>query len=256
MKKKVRNIFLGMLGTLLISANAHALILADVVWAIDTSGSMGDDIAQVKQRITEFDTAMTTNGIDARYGLVRFGGSETLIQDIVDFSTFTAVGSPFSLLTANGGGNEDGVNALGAALGATFRANSVKNLVLVTDENDDSSVAEVATVIAALTGVNPLVNIIGNPGSVGLANGSGSVPEPNTYPELATTFGGQFFSITDFRADPATFFTNFVNTKVQEIIDAGCDPNTQACDVPEPGIIALFGLGLAGLGIFRRRRVV
>jgi von Willebrand factor type A domain/PEP-CTERM motif len=256
MKKLIRIILLGLFAPFIFISNAHALILADIVWAIDTSGSMGGDITQVKQRITEFNTAMTNNGIDAHYGLVRFGGSETLIQDIVDFTTFTAVGSPFATLTANGGGNEDGVNALGVALTASFRANSVKNLVLVTDENDDSSVAEVANVLASLAAVDPLVNIIGNPNSVGLANSNGAVPEPNTYPELATLYGGQFFNILDFRNTPQTFFTNFINTKVQEIINEGCNPQLEDCGtVPEPGTLVLLGLGLIGLRFAKKRSI-
>lgn len=254
MKKFIRVLLIGLCAPFVFAANANAVILADIVWAIDTSGSMGGDITEVKQRITEFNTAMVNNGIDAHYGLVRFGGSETLIQDIVDFTTFTAVGSPFTNLTANGGGNEDGVNALGTALTANFRANSVKNLVLVTDENDDSSVSEVASVLSSLAQIDPLVNIIGNPNAVGLANGSGSVPEPNTYPELATLYGGQFFNILDFRNTPETFFTNFVNTKVQEIIDAGCNPQLEDCStVPTPGTLALFGLGFLGLRLAQKR---
>lgn len=257
MNKLIKVILTSLVFFICLTSKANAVILADIVWVIDTSGSMGGDIAEVKSRILEFDTAMTNNGIDANYGLVRFGGSETLIQDITDFATFTAAGSPFTLLTANGGGNEDGVNALGQALTATFRANAVKNLVLVTDENDDSTIAEVANVLLTLEGVNPLINIIGNPSAVGLANG-GAVAEPNTYPELATAFGGQFFNILDFRNDPAGFFSNFVNTKVQEIIDEGCDPATdpnQCASVPVPGTLALFGLGLAGLGFYRRKKV-
>ena len=85
------------LSALLVSTIAHAAILADIVWVIDTSGSMGGDIAEVKARILEFDTVMTSNGIDARYGAVRFGGTASLIQDITDFATFTAAGSPFTL---------------------------------------------------------------------------------------------------------------------------------------------------------------
>lgn len=229
-------------------APTSAAIIADVVFVIDTSGSMGDDIAQVKARIGDFNTAMTTNGIDARYGLVRFGGANTLIQDITDFTTFSAAGSPFQLLTANGGGTEDGSAALQVALGATFRANTVRNFILITDEDDDNAANRAALVAdLAATAANELINVIGNPQDV---DGG------TYYTALATGNGGQFFNILNFRADPGPFFTNFINTKVQEIINEGCgQPNTPPCpnQVPEPESLPLVALGLLGLLGLRRR---
>lgn len=233
-----------------VGSSASAAIVADIMWVIDTSGSMGGDIAQVKSRILEFNTVMTNNGIDANYGLVRYGGAASLIQDLTDFSTFSAVASPFSSLTANGGATEDGSAAIQTALTATFRAGSVRNIILVTDEDDDNAANRPAlqTDLGATKDINELINIIGNPGD----------DSNNYYRDLAPANGGAFFNILDFRSDPAAFFTNFINTKVKEIVDESCAtrPDAPECQnqVPEPGTLALLGLGLAGFAALRRRQ--
>lgn len=234
-------------------APAQAIILTDIVWVVDTSGSMGDDITQVKNNILSFNTAMTNAGIDAQYGLVRFGGANTLIQDITTFATFSQAGSPFQLLTANGGGTEDGSAALQVAMGATFRANSVRNFILITDEDDDNTANRAALDTALLaTDIKELINIIGNPND----------DAGNYYRNLAPAHGGAFFNIVDFRASPQAFFTNFTTTKVQETVQNFCDlnPTDPICrgsaQIPEPGALALLGIGLMGLAAARRCKTV
>jgi hypothetical protein len=49
---------------------------------------MADNIAEVQDRIVDFNDAMVANGIDAFYGLVEFGNGESLTQDITDFTNF------------------------------------------------------------------------------------------------------------------------------------------------------------------------
>lgn len=218
-------------------AKAASFIPSDIVWLLDTSGSMGNDINEVKSRIGEFDRAMIDSGIDAHYALVRFGGRETLIQDLTDFSTFTAPGSPFNRLTDNGGSKERGSRAINVALArTTFRPGSVKNFILVTDEDDDSSFSNFQAASLGLTETDTLFNFIGVPG------------RGNTdsyYGNLAANHGGVGFNIDQFRAHPEPFFDNFVDTKVREIQERYEERQSTA----EP--VSILGILLAGIsGIF------
>ena len=202
--------------TLGLAPTARAASPADILWVVDTSGSMGNDIAEVKARIQDFHNAMTSTGIDANYGLVRFGGGNTLIQNITTFADFNRVGGPFRSLTANGGGIEQGSSATLVGLRqATFRPGAVINVIVVTDEDDDSSAADFAALAVELRNRGALFNFIGVPG------------EGNTdarYVLLASSFGGRAFRINDFRTNPQPFFANFIDSKVREIVNAlQCD---------------------------------
>ncbi len=206
---------------LTLAGPVRAAAPADILWVIDTSGSMAEDINEVKLRIQNFHTAMVNAGIDARYGLVRFGGSDTLIQNIVPFAEFTRAGGPFATLTDNGGGTENGSRAVMVGLQqATFRPGAVINVILVTDEDDDSSAADFSRAATELRNRSALFNFIGVPG------------EDNTdarYGALASSFGGKAFRIEEFRANPQPFFASFVDTKVREIVEA------LQCDVDRDG---------------------
>lgn len=219
------------IGVLLVGAGTASAISADIVFLIDTSASMSNDIAEVKARVGDFNTAMINAGIDAQYGLVRFGGFVSLIQDITTFAPFQAT---LNTLVADQGNPENGSDAVNAGLVATFRPGAVKNFILITDEDDDSGLASFNAANAGLGAQDALFNFIGVPG-VGNTDAR--------YGVLASTHGGAAFNIGDFRSDPAAFFDNFTRTKVAEII-------------PEPGTLVLLGggLGLLGFTAIRRRR--
>ena len=224
-------------GFLFAPAAQAVIVPADIVYVVDYSGSMGGDIAQVIANIGDFQTALTAAGIDARYGAVRFGSSispdPNLLTDLTDAAGVSAALSGFPI----GGGVEPGSLATTFALNnITWRGGAVKNIILITDEDDDSSLAQFQEADALLTRNNALFNAIGVPG-VGNSD--------SRYGVLTANHGGTFFNINDFRNNPAAFLANFNATKVREILQT-----------PEPSIMALLGIGIAGIGFASRRRAI
>ena len=230
-------------GILVAGANQAqaAFVPADFVYVIDYSGSMGADINEVINNIGTFNSALASAGIDSRYGAVQFGqigngGNPQLLTDLTDAAGLSAALTGALPVT---GGFEPGGDATVFALNnITFRAGAVKNIILITDEDDDSGFAGFAAADAALTASNALFNAIIDP-----FQDTNSPICPSCYANLASNHGGSIFNILDFRADPAAFLTNFNNTKIQEVINA-----------PEPSIVGLVVMGLAGIGFLLRRR--
>jgi hypothetical protein len=242
-----------------------AATLADISFIIDTSGSMSSDIDEVRNRIIDFDRALVDNGIDARYGLTLFADGENFVQNLTDFSTFNRSTGVFQTFST-GGATERGSLATQVALNNTnFRSDSVKNFILITDEDDDSSVEEFNSIRADLGADDTsLFNFIGVPGT-------GNTDE--TYGVLASENGGSAFNIAEFRSNPEPFFDAFINTKVQEIIDNAPDPDpdpdpnpdpdpdpdpnpdpNNTAKTPEPmSILGLLSFGL--IGLIRRKKI-
>jgi hypothetical protein len=213
-------------------------IPADVVFVVDYSGSMGGDIVQIINNLSAFEGALTGAGIDATFGAVQFGqynngGNPQLLTDL---TTSAGVSAALNAALPVTGGFEPGSLATTFALNnMSWRAGAVKNIILITDEDDDSTNAQNAAANAGLTAAGALFNVIADPTFVNTVA---------DYSAMATTHGGQLFNINSFRNDPSAFLAYFNNAKVQEIIEAA----------PEPSIMALLGLGLAGLGFSRRTR--
>lgn len=197
----------------------------DVVFLIDVSGTMGSAIANVQTQILGFDAQMQAAGIDAQYGFVIFPGElngisdtdPTLVQDIVDFATFTAPGSPFQNIPIQGG-IERGSDAILEALnqfdpqaGPTtfnFRPGSRIVPILLTDEDDDSSAQSAIDAQAALLSSNALLYAIANPG-IGNTD--------STYGVFATSTGGSIFDIDNFLSNPSNFFATMTTDLIGQI---------------------------------------
>jgi hypothetical protein len=113
---------------------------ADVVFLIDTSGSMGDDIVNVRNAASAFADALSASGIDYRLALVRFGQSANSGAASIAMSLSTDVNLFKSILSGwtAGGGTEPGFAAIRLAIQQLpFRPGAQKVFILITDEDSD-----------------------------------------------------------------------------------------------------------------------
>lgn len=168
----------------------------DIVFVLDTTGSMGSHIQTIKETIISFAETLEGRHRDYRLGLVTYG------DDVRESHTFTDEVALFSdwieAQDADGGGNEP-ENALGGlqqAAGFPFRAEAQRLILLITDaplhEYGDGPDSDVSF-------DDPLLTVEATAARLAAASVSvyGVTPGMSDYVNLAEQTGGQIYSIYD-----------------------------------------------------------
>lgn len=262
---KLKKIVSSMLAVMAIGAasSAQAAILTDIVMIVDESGSMGTVQANLRNNIGTFANILSAGGIDARFALIGYGNSAVVPRTLTTFTTAGGFATAALGLQINGG-TEPGYTSIAYALnafgssGLTYRPNAVTNVILFTDEPSNGDTAQrgggtawtYSLIDQLLTDSDALFNAV--------LSGSTTI---TSYGGLATGHGGQVFALSGLNTSNQTvvenFVTAFAEAKLQETLTF-CQlnptaPQCQGNSVPEPGSMALIGLGLLGVAGLRRK---
>jgi len=114
--------------------------MADIIFVLDVTGSMGNEISNVKNNVIEFSDSLTARGIDYQLGMVTF---LDVIENVYDFTQDPQLFKSYvSQQYAHGGGDgpENSLDALMRATEFPFRDKSNRIIIWITDhryhEND------------------------------------------------------------------------------------------------------------------------
>ncbi|MZK49862.1 flagellin [Clostridium beijerinckii] len=211
---------------------------ADIVFVIDITGSMGSKINEVKNNIDGFINKITENGIDVNMGLVTYGdvnlnqGGDPVVKTTMT-SNLEEFKSYINSISLTGGGDyyESGLegiaDAANGALSYSFRADSAKQIILVTDapvhdNNTDSDGGD------GLSNFD-IDDVAANVKSNGIKLTVVSTEEVDTktqFERLYGTTGGEYINII-------SNFQEQLNSYASKIlIDAGCKEEIKASKMP------------------------
>ena len=159
---------------------------ADIVFLIDTTGSMGTPISSVKSSLSSFADALKSAGVDFRFGLISYGDvseASTVSDDVEKYDLGTdgfttdvdVLKDALGKLKVRGGGDEpeSGLEAImdptSGALTYSFRPDASKQLIVVTDATfhtkSDGSAYDIPETVEAMKAAGVTLTGVVSPGA-------------------------------------------------------------------------------------------
>ncbi|MBL1214298.1 MAG: VWA domain-containing protein [Ignavibacteriae bacterium] len=160
----------------------------DIAFVLDVTGSMSDEINQVKLNIIEFADSLEQRGYNYNLGLVTF---LDIVENVYDFTSDALEFKTWiEAQHAHGGGDypENSLDALMAATQLSFRESSNRVVIWITDAsyhiNNNITSLSVTEVVNAFLSQGITAHCIGNPDE-----------QVNYYEPITIPTGGDYYSI-------------------------------------------------------------
>lgn len=188
----------------------------DLIFVIDTTGSMYDKIDALLERSQELVTNLERQHVSWRAAIVAFGDLKVRGDTIQATGFSSKLGIVKHALANvprnNGGGNngESSLEALDKALALSFRPNAIKVFVFMTDEPAHRNKFKPNQIIGRLRQFGVLTFVISDP--------------INYFKKMASETGGQWFKIsseTDFLSILDDLFKRVTETVVDVQVMSG-----------------------------------
>lgn len=161
---------------------------ADIVFVLDVTGSMTNEIGSVKDNIIEFTDSLSFRGVDYRLGMVTF---LDIIENTYDFTDDVQLFQTYvAQQFAHGGGDrpENSLEALQAATQFNFRPSANRVVIWITDAdyhiNNTNTSLTIQDVINSMLGQGIVVQSIGDP-----------LFQTTYYNPIVDATGGSFYDI-------------------------------------------------------------
>jgi len=205
---------------------------ADVVFVLDISHSMGDEIEQVRQNLTEFGASLQDKGYDFQIGVVTFS---TTVDDVWDFTNDIELIKQRLAGISLWGGVEDSPSALYRATELSFRLNSRRTIIWITDEPYPETNYTKQQIVNRMLGMGISVH------GVGLDE-----LQTDWFNPIVLPTGGNFYNINGNFRD---ILLDITNIKAQDLYSLIYRTNNENSE-PREVVLALRYAGLGGKETF------